>query len=177
MINLQLLVDNIQLHLRRRGNEISPLISSTACNVIGIFMGYEENHEFLIDSGIVSMIVCLMNEQIFEVRENATLAISNLLTSCKPQIIKYVVQEYSVLTPMLNMLDTEQSEVLIGILHSFVKMIEANELLNGEISITIDRIINEIDRERIEEISETQTSVASEMAQRLIEQISQLESQ
>ena len=169
LINLEILTQNIQPHLIRRGNSISSEISSLACKIMAIFLSFQETHEFLIDQGIISMLSGLLSDQLLDVKMESSLAISNILTSCEPQVIQYVLSEYPIISPMISLLETDQTDIIIGVLHSLIKIFDANDVLGNALEPAIHNIIEEIDIERLQELSELTESVPSDLARQLLE--------
>lgn len=168
-INLEKLAINIQPHLMRRGGKIEPYLSSCACNAIGIFLSFPEYQQFLIESGVVGMIIALLDDQSYDVKANATLAISNLLTCCPVEVLIGVVSEYPIVSPMMSLLETEQTDVIIGILQTLVKILEVGNAYEGTIKIAAQKIVDEIDRDRIEELATLEKSATTDLAEKLME--------
>ena len=172
LIDLETLIQNIQPHLVRRGSSVSTDLMTTACDVMAIFLGFQETHELLIDSGIVGMIAVLLDDQLMEVKTASARAMSNLLTSCEPQVIQYIVTEYSIISPMVSLLESDEPDIIICVIHSLIKIIEANEVLGNSLQLTIQKIVDEVDLEKLQELSDVTTSVTSDLAQKLLDIIS-----
>ncbi|EAY09783.1 hypothetical protein TVAG_137730 [Trichomonas vaginalis G3] len=166
--DLGCLQNNIKQHLQCSSSDSDPIIPSISCRILAIYFSYESNHELLISEGIVELVIKLMNGNVLEYKTEATIALANLICTATTTTLEFLFQKYDFIHRIVELLEIDHETLNLAICHTIIKILDAAKSGSEDLSEVSKTLVQEIDPERISELSNAVQSATAEIAERIL---------
>ena len=153
------IIKSIQFYLRRRGNTSEFIQTIISLKILSIFSSITDFHEIFVQNGLVTMICSLLMDQKFEVKFESAISLCTFLLSVTTNQFIQILNQYNIITPLLDLLETDKFDVIIGILQLFCRVLRINQI-NRQLSIHCQNIVESI---KVESLLNSSQSIISDL--------------